>query len=691
VLTLVLALHNHQPVGNFDQVFRQAVDECYRPLLDELARFPRLKLALHHSGPLLDWLDRHEPGYLADVVALARGGQFEILGGGYDEPILAAIPPEDARGQICAMQDYWLEKAGLRPAGAWLAERVWDPSLVPTLAACGVDFTFIDDTLFHQAGAPPGPISGRYRTERAGAGLDLFPIDRELRYRIPFQPVAELATYLRELAERDSTLTYADDGEKFGLWPGTREWVFERRWLRDFCTMLDEGRELFATAHPSQIARQSAPADRVYPPAGAYEEMQAWALPTEARRALVAATEAARARAPGAVAFLRGAVWEGFLAKYPEARQMHERMLGVSRRLARARSRGATASQLDQARRALYRAQCNCAYWHGLFGGLYLGHLRHAVYANLLEAEQWLDASPLSSPGDAETYGEGEEVLRLSSAALAAFVAPGFGGSIVELDDKPRRFNLVNTLARWEEAYHRRDESTHPEEPLPERRDGMSPLVFDRRRRAAFLDHVWASDAAFEELLRGGPRCLAAPADAPFAVVDHRPDRVELQWEGRIEGRPARLRKRYALDGDGSSLVVRLGWEILSGEPLRARLASEINFTVLAGAAPDRFARIEGRREPTMTAASTEGVRSAAAIDSAFGFEMSVDCLAAPAPPSLWRFPVETWTRSEQQVVRAYQGTAWYWVFDAELRAGATPTAIELQLRVSAAPSTDGE
>ena len=36
----------------------------------------------------------------------------------------------------------------------------------------------------------------------------------------------------------------------------------------------------------------------------------------------------------------------------------------------------------------LYRSQCNDAYWHGVFGGLYLNHLREAAYSNLLRAER---------------------------------------------------------------------------------------------------------------------------------------------------------------------------------------------------------------------------------------------------------------------------------------------------------------
>src|SRR5260370_24127362 len=42
------------------------------------------------------------------------------------------------------------------------------------------------------------------------------------------------------------------------------------------------------------------------------------------------------------------------------------------------------------ARQELYRAQCNCPWWHGAFGGLYLPHLRNAAYQHLIAADNAL-------------------------------------------------------------------------------------------------------------------------------------------------------------------------------------------------------------------------------------------------------------------------------------------------------------
>src|SRR5256712_6649815 len=106
--------------------------------------------------------------------------------------------------------------------------------------------------------------------------------------------------------------------------------------------------------------------------------MEAWALPAHAVARLVALErdlgEARMAGPEGAL--VRGSHWRNFLVKYPEANRMHKKMLALSKLC---RSRG----DPPAARRAIGRAQCNDAYWHGVFGGLYLPHLRAAIWRNL--------------------------------------------------------------------------------------------------------------------------------------------------------------------------------------------------------------------------------------------------------------------------------------------------------------------
>jgi len=70
---------------------------------------------------------------------------------------------------------------------------------------------------------------------------------------------------------------------------------------------------------------------------------------------------------------------------------MHKRGLRIDAKLERAAHGRRRAVLRDAARIALWRAQCNCPYWHGVFGGLYLNYLRYAVWHNLIEAERLAD------------------------------------------------------------------------------------------------------------------------------------------------------------------------------------------------------------------------------------------------------------------------------------------------------------
>ena len=89
-ISLALVLHNHQPVGNFGWVFAEVYERAYEPMLAALERHPTVRLSLHYTGPLLDWLVAERPEAIDRLRALAERGQVEILGGGFYEPVPAA-------------------------------------------------------------------------------------------------------------------------------------------------------------------------------------------------------------------------------------------------------------------------------------------------------------------------------------------------------------------------------------------------------------------------------------------------------------------------------------------------------------------------------------------------------------------------------------------------------------------------
>ena len=187
-LRFVFGLHLHQPVGNFDHVFEQHVADVYRPLLERLTEREFFPAVLHLSGPLLEWLEAHEPGYLDQLGRLASDGRLEILLAGFYEPILASLPRADRVEQIRWMAEAVQRRFGVSARGLWLTERVWEPELAADLATAGVDYALVDDRHFLATGFTPDRLHAPFWTESDGKRVALFPIDERLRYLIPFRP-----------------------------------------------------------------------------------------------------------------------------------------------------------------------------------------------------------------------------------------------------------------------------------------------------------------------------------------------------------------------------------------------------------------------------------------------------------------------------------------------------------------------
>ena len=269
-------LHLHQPVGNFGYVFEQHVRDVYRPFLEHVRQQGFFPITLHVSGPLIDWLDEHEPSLLDDIADLARDGRVELLLAGFYEPILASLPRADRLTQVKWMQDALISRLGVEASGLWLTERVWEPDLAADLHDAGVRFALVDDRHFLASGFPRESLHAPFWTEHDGKALALFPIDERLRYLIPFQSPEDTVAYLRQLRSQGKRLAVlADDGEKFGGWPGTREWVYDNGWLdRFFAAMrvvIDSG-EVVLSRFDEALANVPS-GGLAYLPTASYREM----------------------------------------------------------------------------------------------------------------------------------------------------------------------------------------------------------------------------------------------------------------------------------------------------------------------------------------------------------------------------------------------------------------------------------
>jgi alpha-amylase/alpha-mannosidase (GH57 family) len=455
-VTLLFGVHAHQPAGNFPQVLEEAHARCYRPFLEICYRYPQFRFALHFSGPLLDYLFRQHPGDMALLARMVERGQVELFGAGDAEPVLAAIPNRDRLGQIAKLSQKLRARFGRTPRGAWLTERVWEATVVPALVDCGIRYVTVDDYHFLANGKSAAELDGYFTTEEDGRRLDLFPISEALRYRIPFALAEESVGYIESLArERGSTAAiYFDDIEKFGIWPETYAWVYEKGWLRQFIErVLGSGK--ITTQTFGEYRDRARARGVVYLPTTSYIEMNEWTLAAPAAHAYADLVEREKRGGSYAVskAFLRGGIWKNFFSRYPEANWMHKRMLALSERLARVPA----AQRTEEMHALLYAAQANDAYWHGLFGGLYLPHLRRAVYASLLTLERMLDRlDPRAASQCLDLDLDGIDELFLRNAELQAVVKLDGSAAILELDAYALSQNFGDGLRRHAEHYHRR-------------------------------------------------------------------------------------------------------------------------------------------------------------------------------------------------------------------------------------------
>ncbi|HEY3876550.1 MAG TPA: alpha-amylase/4-alpha-glucanotransferase domain-containing protein, partial [Candidatus Kapabacteria bacterium] len=613
------ATHNHQPIGNFDYVFEEAYRHSYLPFFEIAERFSAVRFATHFTGILLEWLAEHHPEHIAKLKRMVATGQLEIISGGYYEPILSVIPPTDQQAQIALLSNKIRELFQTDPTGMWLAERVWEQPLASSLHDAGIKYVLLDDTHFLYAGLKEEDLTGYYLTEDRGKTLAVFPISKPLRYAIPFMTVDETFRVLRDAASDAGTniITFADDGEKFGVWPQTYEHVYKNGWLEEFFGKLSENKDWISFLPPGEALQRVPPRGRIYLPNASYAEMMEWSLPTaegiERYENFLDVLKSEKDSpafsrwGQGVVdlSFVRGGYWRNFFVKYPESNQLHKHVLRTSARISKLQEKGLDVSE---ARRDVLKAECNDPYWHGVFGGIYLSNLRHANYSALVRADRLADEAEKLSGIRMEAADfdcDGAEEVILESRTLSLFVKPSLGGMIAEIDFKPRSFNATNIVSRRREAYHSKigEASSGSHEGAASIHEGVKAkesgleklLIYDWYRHGCFIEHFLSVDAAPE--WQKGFEEAGDFVTSPFEWSwNQKNDTLSMTRKGRVFGHAVGMTKELQLVPNSSALKVTYRLTNESGDDLRFTMASEWAFHLLAPDAPDRYYESNGKK-----------------------------------------------------------------------------------------------
>jgi alpha-amylase len=675
MLNLIFVIHNHQPLGNIPDVFRKAYEVSYKPFLDIVRKHPKIKWALHTSGCLMEWIDENEPEYFEILKGEIADGRLEIVGGGMWEPIQPIFTERNLKLQFDLMKKFIGEKFGVAPAGSWTTERVWEPELASRLSKSGMEFTLLDDSQFRSALPSPDEhkLWGYYRTEADGNGVSVFPIDEKLRYLIPFAEAEKVVKHIENRALElpdGASITYGDDGEKFGMWPDTHEWVYKKGWLDKFFTLLEQS-ELIETIHPSEYLKKN-PYSRghVYLPTSSYREMGVWNLFPERNLAaekihhmVEEDEELSRIQPPHSEGHFRN-----FLSRYPESRLMYERTSEIVRfilnenpgAIPEKKSNDALSSALWH----VLRAQCNCAYWHGVFGGIYLNFIRFENHREILTAEKILSDAGIHKTGARNigaTISSGktdpDSLIGVNSGDVMWVIDPR-SGQIVSAGSLVKRIDVIDVVARRKEAYHMTMIETgagdsHVEPATIHEKVDVAPegwsdgFGYDLFRRGCFFDRVTSEPLSLEQLATVKYETILGTEEKP--------------WDSEITDKFIKLfrndgewrREKVIEFADGKAEMI---WKVENkSEELSGKyLYLEFNFGLLAGNANDRFHTISKKKYKLETFMEFPGVNKDVLKDGWTGVEAEVS-----VPDADWMgiYPVKTLSRSESGLEMTYQGT----------------------------------
>ncbi len=599
-----IVLRNHQPVGQLPWVMEGAWQNSYQPFLDTLQEFPDIKISLHFSGPLLDWLQKEKPQTISLLQILAARGQIEFLCGGYYEPIFVAWPREDAIAQIEKSRARLHELFGVSTPGLWLAERVWQPQLAHWLEDASVDYTLLDENLFESTGLLENERRGVFQITESN--LRVFPINEKLRELMPWREPQETIAYLRKAHHEsggEAHIIFADDGEKFGAWPNTFDLIFNKGWLRRFFQLLVKEADWLHLISPREYSQSQAQPRCIGLPGGSYQEMQQWS----------------------------DGDWLNFLDRYPESRDMKNEVLRVR----------AITLQNSAARDRVLRAQCNDAYWHGVFGGLYLKPLRQAVYSECAAALNIFDEENSELKNESskvKIFNDGDDCIIDNS--ILRIGARARGGQLYLLMSLPARHNLLATLRRYDE---------------PSRAGCTPSCAPDWYGRGALLDHFFAEETALDDFQKGRYR-----EQGDFISEEWRLDsfwdndsgagvlamrRAGGVWQGEVFA-PLQIEKKIILAPDSEELRVEYCLQNSGESDLSLWWGVEWNVALSGTELPERHYHADNDKQKCALtkAAQFEKVVAPIVADNWLGLWLKWDFSESVA---MWHAPIETVSQTE--------------------------------------------
>ncbi|MBN1685945.1 MAG: DUF1926 domain-containing protein [Spirochaetales bacterium] len=656
-INLVFGTNNGIAAGTPEAQIEKLYQTAFKPFLATLYEFPGVALTLHYSGVLLEWLEERHPEFIMLINEMARRGQIELLGGTYYQTVLPLIPSNDRTAQVELLTTLLRRRFGKRPRGAWVTELVWEPSMPSSLKRCGMDYVFLSDRHFVEAGLRNAELYRPVLTEDQGKTLFVFPVSEEMKLfpytADPKRTARRVAALARAREER--VVSLMAEGEYFGHWNDTYSRLYEDGWLAGFLEEISNLKETVHSAHPSEYLSPDKEYCRCYFPCTSYEEMMRWSLPAELGRELeklISGRISQRNRA-----YLKGGYFRQFLSKYPETNLMYSKLIRTYDLVNQVRG---DKYRKKAAREELWKGEDHSAYWHGRRGGVYVSPIRKAVYSALIAAEKTARERGIFrshiSVADFDLDGMNEYLCNGSELNLYIHRK---GGMVFELDYLAEPWNYLDTFSRRAEHYQQRTERSH---------------IIDKYPRRAFLDHFFAPGEKIAALEKLAYDELGNFLTLPYQVRDCRKDSLDLVFfaDGMVATEtgqhPVTIEKRYRMN----KTTVTVDYSIANNgtTSLAARFSPEINLS-FTGAEDEHLGLLVRRGKEAKAVASRRlnenAVDGFTAIDKKndviIDGSWNVEC-------DLCVFPVEAEWLDQEGLHFEYQSTCFFPVWKLSLQPG---------------------
>lgn len=406
---LIIGSHAHVPSGAPESEFEFVYENKIRPFVSNLYRYSNIQAVFHYSGVLLYWVERNHPEFFMLIEDMINRKQAELLGGGFYEPSFPLIPLQDRIGQVELMTTYIRKHFGKRPVGCWLPQMAWEQHLAAALSSSGIDYTFLSQEQFVQAGLKDADLFLPCISEDQGKLLTVFPVSENIE---------------KDLAEKSFSLVFVELKNKFEELCGKNE------------------SEKIISIFPDKILASAEEApdtvwNRFFEEISLSEEIVETTLPS---KFLKSYKSYKKASFPNSSAAENNFSPRKFIIEHEESSGIYSKMIFTNVLINQLK--GDKARKLS-AREELWQAQDSSLFSPG--NGYMRNELRKWAYSSLLRAEMMTRDNGVFNPSliqhDFDFDGENEFIFQ--DSVINCYIQTK-GAGIFELDYLPKEWNYLD-------------------------------------------------------------------------------------------------------------------------------------------------------------------------------------------------------------------------------------------------------